>query len=141
MESVIDFEFDKIYDWKGDSVFQRHIGCQCRKLFSELTFVYTLLGFLSCNDQPDTNLEALLEQVYLLCSKVLEEYTGCDLLTMIPVIQSALSDGCRLKKEIEQLGTKVQAGQQFIAARQNKGSSDWYAGKQTPDDLLLFEPH
>lgn len=53
--------------------------------------------FLSCDEEPDKNLQAILEQAYLLCFDVLEGPTGGNARDMV---NSARAD---LRKD-EQLG-------------------------------------
>lgn len=67
-----------------------------------MTFVSTLIVFLSCSDKPDKNLKTLFEEAYILYSEVAENSTGCDPLARI---KGARLGGCLLKKEIEQLGS------------------------------------
>lgn len=98
IESGIDSGLDKIYGWRGDSVFQRCIGANAEN-FYEMTFVYTLSVFLSCSDKPEKNLQALFEEADILCSEVAKNSTGCD---PHAVMQIAPLDGCLLKKETEQ---------------------------------------
>lgn len=101
MKSVFDSTYDQQCGWRGISLFQRCIGCRCRGILSDLLFVYTLLVFLSCDDEPDKNLQAILEQAYLLCFEVLEGHTGDDARFML---RGARGHGFLLRKEIEQLG-------------------------------------
>lgn len=72
---------------------------------SSLGFVvrvqYTLLVFLSCDDEPDKNLQAILELAYFLCFEVIEGHTGDNERLML---RSARWYGFRLREKIEQLG-------------------------------------
>lgn len=101
MESVMDSNYDEMFGWQDDSVFEKCIGCRCTKLLSEEMFIYILFIFLSCSDKVDENLEAILTQVYLIWSEVVEGYTD---FTARFSIECAQREGCSLRKEIEQLG-------------------------------------
>lgn len=105
MESVMDSNYDEMFGWQTDSVFERCIGCRCTRLLSEETFIYTLFIILSCSDKVDENLAAILTHVYLIWPEVVEGYTEY---TARFNIECAQREGCSLRKEIEQLGIELQ---------------------------------
>lgn len=105
MESVMDSNYDEIFGWQTDSVFEKCIGCRCTRLLSEEMFIYTLFIYLSCGDKVDENLESILTHVYMIWPEVVEGYTEC---TAHFCIESAQREGCSLRKELEQLGIELQ---------------------------------
>lgn len=80
---MFDSMYDQLCGWRGNPVFQRRIGCRCPGILSDLSFVYIPLVFLSCDEEPDKKLQAILEQTPLLCFEVLEGHTGDDARDML----------------------------------------------------------
>lgn len=105
MESVMDSNYDEMFGWQNDSVFEKCTGCRCTRLLSEEMFIYTLFIFLSCSDKVVENLESILTHVYLIWPEVVEGYTEY---TARFCIECAQREGCSLRKEIEQLGIELQ---------------------------------